>query len=67
MRSYRESGMVRSPNLNISNGEPLVPWLRVVLKHLVRRASSIIKSDFLTESYIDKHEHFNFKRHNYDG
>ena len=65
--------MGRSPNLNISNGEPLVPWLRAVLKHLVRRASSIINSDFVTESYIlcqyskDKHQHFNFRRHNYDG
>ena len=58
--------MARSLNLNISNGDPLVPWLRVVLKHLVRRASSIINSDFVTESYIlcqcskDKNEHFNF-------
>ena len=64
--------MAISLNLNISNGVPLVPRFRVVLKHLVRRASSIINSGFVTESYIlcqygkDKHEHFSTKRHNYD-
>ena len=44
--------MVISLNLKISNGDPLVPWLGVVLNHLVRRASSIINSDFVTESYV---------------
>ena len=56
--------MVKSCSLKISNGDPLVPRLRVVLNHLVRRASQI--SDFVKESYIlcqcskDKNEHFNF-------
>ena len=66
LRSNREGGMIISPNLKISNFQPLVPWLRVVLKHLVRRASSIISSDFVKESYImcqcskDEHDHVNF-------
>ena len=47
LRSNREGGMVKSCSLKISNGDPLVPWLRVVLKHLVRRASSKINSDFV--------------------
>ena len=50
LRSNGEGGVVKSCNLKLSNGDPLVPWLRVVLKHLVRRASSIINSDFVTES-----------------
>ena len=44
--------MVISCSLNISKFQPLVPRLRVVLNYLVRRASSIINSDFVTETYI---------------